>query len=92
MSDLLKPGFDDLEAHNEDIILPVANPTQQEYVDKLVIRAGKMDKDPNSNKTALLDLQTRQATGEGYNVPFASTMAIAAASQVKDAFSRLKLG
>ena len=79
-----------MEGHNEDIVLPVANPTLQPYIDKLIIRAGQQDKD--NSKTYLLDAQTRQASGDGNNEDFMSAMALGGAEMKKDLFTQLKLG
>ena len=71
-------------------MLPLANPTLQDYVDKLVIRAGQQDKD--NSKTYLLDCQTRQASGDGNQEDFMSPMMIGGAGMKKDLFTHLKLG
>jgi hypothetical protein len=69
--------------------MPLANPTFQNYIDKIILRAGKMDGDDN----VLLDLQTRQASGGAHNIQdFMSLMQAGDSGMVKDAFSRLRLG
>ena len=84
--------FDQMEKHNEDIVFPLSNPTMQNYVPKLLVRAGQQANTRNTN-TWLLEMQTRQASGGAYCGEFMDPFTtIAPGAMVKDYYTRTRLG